>query len=165
MSVLAKLEPRDQSGNRRSAARRKLTLGSMLATSGAEVVIHDLSVTGLLIETSGELGTGETLLIDIPERGPTAATVMWNSGRFFGCAFGRRIPLAAVSAALLRNPVAPRQQLAAGENAWAPDPSLFAVADDAEEIDRYSLRTRMLVMLGMAVAAWMLVAGMVAWAI
>ena len=155
MSVLAKLEPRFQDDNRRSAARRTLSLGAVLATSGAatgaEVVIHDLSVTGLLIEAAGELRLGEKLLVEIPDRGPTAATVMWTSGRFFGCAFDKRLPVAAVSAALLRNPIAPRD----------PPPVEAAVelpvANDAGHDDRYSPRARALVMGGMALGAWGLV--------
>jgi hypothetical protein len=149
MSVLAKLEPRFDD-NRRTAARRTLSLGSVLATTGAEVIIHDLSISGLLIETSGELSMGENLLVEVPERGPTAATVMWTSGRFFGCAFDKRLPVAAVSAALLRNPIIPRQELT--PEAAAPAP----VADIAID-DRYSPRARILIMTGLALGAWVLV--------
>jgi hypothetical protein len=107
MSLLAHLEPSSSTSNRRSAARRTLRLQAAGATAsepGAQVVIHDLSLTGLLIETSAGLAAGERIDIEIPEAGPTEATVVWNSGRFFGCKFRRPIPPAALSSAILRSP-------------------------------------------------------------
>jgi hypothetical protein len=60
---------------------------------------------GVLIETSADLSIGERLEVHIPEAGATAAKVVWNSGRFYGCEFRTRIPRGAVSAAMLRSPV------------------------------------------------------------
>ena len=107
MSLLAHLEPLDSTGNRRSAARRTLRLQALGTTSSepdADVVIHDLSRTGLLIETSAGLAAGERIDVDLPEAGPTEAKVVWSSGRFFGCRFKRPIPPAALSSAILRSP-------------------------------------------------------------
>ena len=113
MSLLAHLEPRDSTGNRRSAARRTLrlqALGATAAQADAEVIIHDLSRTGLLIETSAGLAAGERIDVEIPEAGPTEAKVLWNSGRFFGCKFRRPIPPAALSSAILRSPPQPADE-------------------------------------------------------
>ena len=102
MSLLAHLEPNDSTANRRSAARRTLRLQALGATashSAADVIIHDLSLTGLLIETSAALAAGERIDVDIPEAGPTEAKVVWSSGRFFGCRFRRPLPPAALSSA------------------------------------------------------------------
>src|SRR6476469_7995628 len=85
--------------NRRYASRRALRLGATLTDSGVEVIIRDLSPTGLLLESGQPLTTGETLLVDLPERGPTAASVVWSSGQYYGCAFEASIPAAVVSAA------------------------------------------------------------------
>ena len=107
MSLLAHLEPRDSTGNRRSAARRTLRLQALGATASqadADVLIHDLSLSGLLIETSAGLAAGERIDVDLPEAGPTEAKVVWTSGRFFGCKFKRPIPPAALSSAILRSP-------------------------------------------------------------
>jgi hypothetical protein len=107
MSLLAHLEPSDSTASRRSAARRTLRLQALGATASqpdAQVVIHDLSLTGLLIETSAGLAAGERIDVEIPEAGPTEAKVVWNSGRFFGCKFRRPIPPAALSSAILRSP-------------------------------------------------------------
>jgi hypothetical protein len=107
MSLLAHLEARDSTTNRRSAARRTLRLQALGATASqadAEVIIHDLSLSGLLIETSAGLATGERIDVELPEAGPTEAKVVWSSGRFFGCRFKRPIPPAALSSAILRSP-------------------------------------------------------------
>lgn len=103
MTISAQLEPRLHLENRRYAPRRSLRIGSALDGFDEEVVIHDLSTTGLLLETSGDLTDGERLLVDLPERGPTPATVMWSKGRFFGCRFDDGISAYAVSAALLKS--------------------------------------------------------------
>ena len=107
MSLLAHLEPSDSTANRRSAARRTLRLQALGATASqadADVVIHDLSRAGLLIETSAALAAGERIDVELPEAGPTEAKVVWSSGRFFGCRFKRPIRPAALSSAILRSP-------------------------------------------------------------
>lgn len=105
MAYLAYLEPLPENGrNRRIASRRKLSLGFTLSASGAEVVIHNLSSTGLLIETSADLRSGETIEVHMPETA-AQATVIWCSEPFYGCQFERQIPVAAVSAALLRSQI------------------------------------------------------------
>lgn len=95
----------DFSGNRRYAARRHLRLATALGPTNASAMIHDLSVTGMLLETAEEALIDDLLLVEIPNVGHVPATVVWNSGRFFGCKFDQPISVAAVSSALLQNPV------------------------------------------------------------
>jgi hypothetical protein len=107
MAILAELHPQRRTSERRVALRRTLQLtvrGETPIGGSAQVLIHDISVTGILLETSADLLIGETIEVDVPEGGPTTAIVMWNSGRFFGCQFHGRISPAAVSAAVLRSP-------------------------------------------------------------
>lgn len=148
--------------NRRYSTRRSLRLASVLSDSGVEIVVHDISATGMLIETSQELSTGETLIIDLPERGETPATVAWNSGQYFGCEFELSIPSATLSAALLRSsPLETNAPVGMG-----PDLDTLkslvseAVEEDAPvEEDWYSLRTRGLVIVGLCGLGWALVGG------
>jgi hypothetical protein len=151
-----------ESENRRYASRRALRLKSAVSDSGIEVVIHDLSPTGLLIETRQPLITGETLFVDLPERGPTAASVVWSSGNFHGCAFEQSIPSAAISAALLRSPASVP---AGGADTGLDIHRLRELAADIEAADpiddRYSLRTRGLVFGGLLVVSW----GAIGWAL
>jgi hypothetical protein len=92
--------------DRRGRRRRKISLGSSLEASGEVVTIHDVSSTGMLIETSPEFSAVGPLEIDLPEAGMTQAVVVWNSGQFYGCEFKKPISQAAISAALLRSPPA-----------------------------------------------------------
>jgi PilZ domain-containing protein len=91
--------------DRRSSARRSLRLeteSSTPSTPQTQVVVHDLSQAGLLIEASVDLSVGDRLEVHLPEAGTAEAEVVWSSGRFFGCRFAEPISAASVSAALLK---------------------------------------------------------------
>lgn len=108
MSVRAELTPQRRLHDQRRAKRHKLRLlvpGSVPSEGALEVLIHDLSPTGILIESSTEVSHGETIDLIIPEVGSTPARVVWISGRYLGCEFKTPISSAAVSAALLRAPI------------------------------------------------------------
>jgi hypothetical protein len=149
MQALARLE-RIESRNRRAAPRRQLSLGAVLPETGDKAVILDLSTTGMLIETRADLATFEQLHLELPELGPTVATVMWNSGHYFGCEFHAPIPQAAISAALLQSPFA------------LTTPAVTPAVEDEEveaEVadDRYPLGVRLRVILGLSIGLWALI--------
>lgn len=107
MSLRAQLEVGAEAGERRSSPRRKLRLeaeGASASATQTQVIIHDLSEDGLLLESPVELEQGEAIEVILPEAGSAQATVAWSSGRYFGCRFHKPISTAAVSAALLRSP-------------------------------------------------------------
>jgi hypothetical protein len=107
MSLRAQLDTEPDKGERRASTRRKLRLeaeGATASSSQTQVVIHDLSEEGLLVESPIPLVTGELLEVVIPEAGSAQAEVTWDGGRFYGCKFKEPISTAAVSAALLRSP-------------------------------------------------------------
>lgn len=106
MTIDAFLKSTRPTQARRGSVRRKLrldTVGKAAARGSTPVEIHDLSTSGMLIETSVDLTVGEAIEIELPRTGPQTAEVMWASGRFYGCRFVDPIPPAAVSAALLRS--------------------------------------------------------------
>lgn len=142
MTIFAQLEPAPGLSNRRYAPRRSLRLGCAVNGNDLEAIVHDLSLTGLLLETHGELATGDTLMVEISEHSLTPARVIWNSGLFFGCKFDEPLSPAAVSAALLR---APSKDI--------PDVHEI-VADDS----KFSRRARMLVIFALALLSWAIVA-------
>lgn len=160
MALLAKMERGARVSNSRTASRRKLSLvahGVTAAQEFATVVIHDLSETGVLIETKVQLSTGEPLEIDIQEAGTVAATVVWSSGQFFGCQFERRLSKAAVSASILRNaarPPAMQMTDAAVTNDIAPA---------GQALEKWPVAVRMWVLVTLGAAAWA-VLGLIAWA-
>jgi hypothetical protein len=93
-------------GPERAAPRRELRLEVEARAPGhlAQVVVHNLSTTGLLIETLSKLSKGDVFEVVLPEVGSRAARVVWASGEFYGCQFERPISEGSVSAALLRAP-------------------------------------------------------------
>lgn len=92
--------------DRRRTERRMLRLDVTAQSSSSEsaVIIHDLSRTGLLIETDADFAIGETFLLVLPELGATPARVVRSDGSRFGCEFLSPVPASAISAALLKTP-------------------------------------------------------------
>lgn len=92
------------SDDSRRAVRRKLRLNVPISSSEAwsEALIHDLSETGLMIETTVPLTVGEIISFDLPIAEGAEARVVWKDGARHGCEFLTPIPKGAVSAALLQ---------------------------------------------------------------
>ena len=124
MPIRAHLDP--LSASERGAARRSLqleTIGYASGTDDANVTIHNISSTGLLIETALGLAEGDELAIALPEAGTVAASVVWCSEHLFGCAFDAAISPAALAAAQLQG-LAPGVQTRS--SAPSPAPALQA---------------------------------------
>src|SRR3546814_8378787 len=110
MPPWAQLEYSETEQENRRNARRELRLHTQgaLAAGGPErgtgnVIIHNGSTSGLLIETALPLALGEDILVNFPEAGEVATKVVWSSGKLFGCRFEHEISQAALSAAQLRS--------------------------------------------------------------
>jgi hypothetical protein len=153
MAVVARIES-VAADDRRSENRRRIHLESALAGSGDEVLIHDISETGLLLETGSPLEPFETLHFNLPEAGATEAVVVWNSGHYFGCEFTRPLSKAAISAAMLRGPIA-RAPIA--EAASANDAELDMGSENEAQSGELSFAVKMRVILGANLALWMLI--------
>ena len=114
----------EESAGKSREPRRTLQLEAHgLTPSGdpAHVLIHNVSATGLLIETHTALEAGQQLVIDLPQAGATLATVMWESGHLFGCQFETPISSAVLSAAQLRGAVEREVEIAPGKPLVADD--------------------------------------------
>jgi transcriptional regulator with XRE-family HTH domain len=108
MVIHAHLEDSAEPAGRSREPRRTLLLETKGVTTlgdAAHVLIHNVSATGLLLETQVALEAGQRLTIDLPQAGATLATVMWQSGHLFGCQFKAPITSAVLSAAQLRGAV------------------------------------------------------------
>jgi hypothetical protein len=152
MAMLARFEATQDNFSRRGAARRPLGLqvsGVLPDGPGVDVLIHDLSLTGLLIETWANLKVGTPIEVDLPEAGKTVARVAWGSDRYFGCQFETPISSAVLSAAVLKNPIAPPVTAPV----IAPAASLPAVARH-EHPGILSRVNRLGVIAGLATVAW-----------
>jgi len=106
MALLAQItkatEPRDARGSARRTVR--LQVAASTARDTAAALVHDLSETGLRIETRAALNVGDTLDVELPRAGTVSTRVIWKRGRSFGCNFDKRVSKAVVSAALLLSP-------------------------------------------------------------
>jgi hypothetical protein len=140
--------------DRRSENRRRVHLESALTESGDEVLIHDISETGLLLETASLLEPFETLHFDLPEAGATEAVVVWNSGHYFGCEFTRPLSKAAISAAMLRGPIT---RAPVAEAALAAGAVLDLGAEDEADLGELSFAVKMRIILGANLALWLLI--------
>jgi HAMP domain-containing protein len=100
MPMLAHFEDRPHESDRRWSPRRTLRLG--LSSGGVQVTIHDLSLTGALLETSIVMLVGSPFTIELPQAGTVPATVVWNGGEYYGCQFELPISPGALSAAMLQ---------------------------------------------------------------
>lgn len=101
MPMLAHFEELQQRSERRRTVRRALKFG----VGGGEdaVTIRDLSLTGALLETSVPMLVGAAFEFELPQAGRVNATVVWNSGEYYGCQFDLPIPPSVLSAALLQS--------------------------------------------------------------
>lgn len=153
----AKLTPSSRgNGNRRQSPRRKLWLDvDVTSASGTtNVRILDVSSTGLLFETGGELGRGETIELNLPEAGSVSGVITWVSGPLLGCEFKRPISSAAVSASLLRSPA--RQK---ARNLAPAHRSVAAVSPVASGPAKLPANVRMRWIVGLTLLPWAAIGG------
>lgn len=121
MKVLAHFADEPRSGDeQRGFARRSLRLdvpGEIASSGEVAVTIHDLSLTGVLIQTSAPLGAGESFWLELPVAGSAEAVIMWTSGDFYGCQFKAPISPAGLSATLLKGEARQSERIQAVEEA------------------------------------------------
>lgn len=85
----------------RGAERRTLcfeTSGRTPAGADAAVLVHNASVTGMLLETAEPLAAGDAITVDLPHVGTVTAEVVWSSGPLHGCRFATPVSAGTLSA-------------------------------------------------------------------
>ena len=98
MALTAHLDEPGHVPGRARAPRRTLrleALGELASGARATVLIHNVSTTGLLLQTSAALTQGEEIDLELPLAGATRARVVWTNGTFYGCQFDAAITPAA----------------------------------------------------------------------
>lgn len=108
MAISAHLEETENPLGEPRQPRRKLYLeaqGAIQSGGAADVLIHNISATGLLLESQAGLSVDERIEIELPQAGATRARIVWASGQLFGCEFDMPISAATLSAAQLRSAV------------------------------------------------------------
>jgi len=108
MSMRAIIDEFQTPENQRGTVRVRIYLtvpGSVERGDGAPVLIHNLSTSGMLIETQSDLAIGQKVSVTLPETAEASATVVWQSETLRGCRFDRPLARAALSAARLLTPL------------------------------------------------------------
>ena len=108
MPIYGHFLPSVPGADKRIDARRKLSLlASGLRHDGTdiEVQIHNISGTGLLLESDVKLAAGDRIDIELPHAGDITAVVIWASGRLFGCRFEGPVSPATLSAVELKSAI------------------------------------------------------------
>lgn len=108
MPIYGHFLPSAPGADKRIDARRKLSLlASGLRHDGTdiEVQIHNISGTGLLLESDIKLAAGDRIEIELPHAGDITAKVIWASGRLFGCQFEGPVSPATLSAVELKSAI------------------------------------------------------------
>jgi len=141
------------SRNLRGGIRRKFRFevdAAVPHSDATTVTIHNLSETGVLLETSAHLTKGELIELDLPHSGAKSAVVVWSSEQFFGCNFTEDLSVAAASATVLRAPF---------EILRADRESKVELEAEAPE-DKLSCSTRLWTVIALALFSWEFLAGL-----
>lgn len=133
MPMLAHFEDLAAQNDRRRYVRRALKLGT--GAGGEQVTVHDLSLTGALLETSVPMLVGAIFEVELPQAGSIEATIVWNSGEFYGCQFELPITPAVLSAALLQS-----QPRSAKDNAATLIDPVSELRELNAEVERIALK-------------------------
>lgn len=108
VELKARIRPVVVHGDARTNSRRQLNLRVSArepASSSILVVVRNLSISGLLIETDEKLAIGDVIEFELPVAGCRLASVVWMGSNQFGCKFSEPISQGSVSAALLQSPI------------------------------------------------------------
>ncbi|HET6526062.1 helix-turn-helix domain-containing protein [Sphingopyxis sp.] len=108
MVISAYFQAPDASTGKRRAARRKLLLEVKGAHADSSVTarIHNISLTGMLIESDALLAVADLIDVELPHAGTVTTKLVWASGQLYGCEFETPISPAALAAAQLRGDAA-----------------------------------------------------------
>ncbi len=104
MAVAAHFDSSSTSSARPQRRRLMLeTAGATAAAGETPVTVHNVSESGMLLETAAPLAPNEVIEVDLPQAGVQSARVVWSDGAFHGCRFDQALSAAALSAIELRS--------------------------------------------------------------
>lgn len=126
------------------------------------VIVHDISDTGLLIETDSKLKVGEMIEVNLPQAGLMEAEIVWIGGEIYGCRFTRAITPAAISAARLggRFSVKPSDNIleaCAVAEPYSHTQNSMALAS------QLSLGAKLWIIIGLASSLWIMIGAATYW--
>lgn len=154
LAWFAEEERQAEPGTVPRAPRRRLLLAAGAPGAAERVIIHDLSATGLLIESDPPLAPGETIDLDLPHAGACRAHVVWQSGGFSGCQFTRPLSRGTLAAATLAAAPPLPNAPPAPAPARLATPAAPEFAPPAANDARLPVGQRVLVIFGLSMTLW-----------
>ena len=155
----------------RESDRRVLRLEAQVATPSGEngSQIHNLSRTGMLVQSSADVPVGTGIEVEMPGGTRHRAEVVWRDAQLLGCRFDKPLSQSTLSAALLRAaPAAPpvantallvdNEALARLREHWDFEHEI-AVAEEP----KLPMGKRLWAILGLGLASWAIPSAIVAW--
>lgn len=110
--------------NARRWSVRLISEGTLPGGNEAEVMLHNISASGLLLDSPVALEKGAVINLTLPEAGPTDAEIVWRSGSLHGCRFSVPLPSSVLSAAQLGSAIAPASDISGSHQGGAGRASL-----------------------------------------
>ena len=107
MQIHGSIRQQSNSGDMRGAARWDIRLEVPGSTEDGHtnLVIHDISTAGMLIEAKPQLQIGQAISVSLAGEASIVARVVWQNAPLFGCRFDQPLAQATLSAIRLRHPV------------------------------------------------------------
>jgi len=135
------------------AERRQADQPSTLREQGSSVPqdswVHDVSSTGMRIESRAELAVGDEITVGLAGAGATRAHVVWKRGKEYGCQFEQPLSAEDAARAFLGSPVVALHQF--GHRTVEPVPMDDRTAEMLRLIEDQPVHGR-LWMVGLAAA-------------
>jgi hypothetical protein len=128
------------------------------------VIVHDISDSGILIETEARLKVGEMIEVNLPQAGLMIAEIMWIGGEIYGCRFTREISPAAVSAARLGG----RFTLSISDHSpqeYSATGTLHDAGNALALAGEYSIGAKLWLIIAFAASLWLLIGAVAYWAL
>lgn len=161
MELKARIRPAAVYGDSRTNSRRQLNLrvnAREPASSSILVVVRNLSISGLLIETDEKLAIGDVIEFELPVAGSRLASVVWTRSNQFGCKFSEPISQGSVSAALLQSPIEGRAWPDLGSE---PEEDFKLGSDADNDSNELPNSAKFWIIVSLTIASWGLLGGLV----
>jgi hypothetical protein len=158
----ARLKP-IESAEERSAARYRLLIQASAEAPEIgvmNIVVHDLSATGFLIQCLEPLGSGAELSLELPGVQAVTGDIVWSSGNFYGGEFRTNLSMSALAQARSSSPVlwpdfVPKSAADRGAVQTEASIDVEDLSQAAEPSDgRLPIGYRMLIIVGASILLW-----------
>jgi hypothetical protein len=98
----------EQGDEGRSCERFRVRFGAVrldAAADAPDLIVHDVSASGFLLQTDAVLPCGTQIIVELPGAIFRQACILWSSNDFYGAQFSKMLEPAELEQILMANPV------------------------------------------------------------